>query len=497
MYTYDRNSGATRVVALAVYSLTMADRSSVYRYEDRIISDLRQLIAIPSVRGEAEPNAPYGVEPVRALEFVLDRGRSLGFATKNVANVAGHVEFGSTGPLISVLTHLDVVPAGDGWEHDPFGGTIEDGCVFGRGAADDKGPAIASLYVLKAFADEVPDPTARIRLIFGTNEESGMGGVRRYFESEELPDFGFSPDAGYPLYNREMGIVNISLSTRQSGRSIVTELSGGEALNMVANEARAKISPEWAELAGRVVTDVDEKGSVEHRLSIAEAGDSTIVHARGISAHGGRPAAGVNAISYLVDAISEIANAAELEEGESPDTFEPEIVALRRLIGYETRGDSLGIATRDMISGELSVNWGTMEIKNRKITVGLNIRYPVSADFNEISKALKRRAVRTGFTVSDDHHLEPLFIPEDSPLVHKLLSAYSTVTGEEAAPLSMSGGTYARMLGNRGVAFGAGFPGEIQNAHQPEEHISISSLMRHSEISLQALFELADVEGTK
>ena len=475
----------------------MVNRLRVYDYENSIVSDLQKLIAIPSVRGKEEPDAPYGIETVKALEFMLDRGKSLGFVTKNVDNVAGHVEYGSSGPLIAVLSHLDVVPPGDGWKHEPFGGSIENGRVIGRGASDDKGPAIAALYVLRAFADEVPDPPARIRVIFGTNEESGMAGIRRYFKSEPLPDFGFSPDAGYPLYNREMGIVNVFLTAKKSGGEIVTELSGGEALNMVANEARATISSEIVGLAKRIVTDVAENGSVEHRLTIAKEGESTRVHARGISAHGGRPAAGVSAISYLVDAISEIARRAESESGESEGSFEPQISALRRLIGYETRGDSLGIATRDMISGELSVNWGTLEIKNGNIIVGLNLRYPVTADFNKISSALKRRAERAGFRVSSEHHLEPLFIPEDSPLVRKLLHAYSMVTGEDAAPLSMSGGTYARMLNNRGVAFGAGFPGEISNAHQPEEQISIASLMRHSEISLQALFELAGVDGTK
>ena len=463
-----------------------------------LVHDLSELIRIPSVGAEKTEGAPFGPEAARALEFMLERGRALGFAVKNVDNYAGHVEYGSDGPLVGVLTHLDVVPAGDGWKHDPFGGEIENGIIYGRGAADNKGPAVAALYVLRAFADEVPNPKARIRLIYGTNEEAGMAGVNHYFKSEPLPDCGFSPDAGYPLYNREMGIVNVHLTASRSGRRLVSKLSGGEALNMVANEARATLLPEFADHAARVVEEVRSRGSVEQRTTFDGSGEGPTITVKGISAHGGRPANGVSAIAYLIQTIDDICRA--VEQGESPalgsadGVIEPEIRELRRLIGFETRGDSLGIACRDTESGELSVNWGTIEVDGDAIKTGLNLRYPVTASYQSIITSLRWRAQQSGFTSRDEHHVDPLFIPEDDPLIVRLLRAYEVATGEKSSPLSMSGGTYARTLKNRGVAFGAGFPGEVTNVHQPEEHVEIESLMRHCEISLQALFELADVE---
>ncbi len=479
----------------------MPDRTRVRHYRDTIVRDLRELIRIPSVKGDSCDGAPFGREAARALEFMLARGRELGFATKNIDNYAGHVEYGSDGPIIGVLTHLDVVPAGDGWNHDPFGGEVDDGAVYGRGAADNKGPAVAALYVLRAFADEAPAPKVRVRVIFGANEESGMEGVRRYFEREPLPDVGFAPDAGYPLYNREMGIINIHLSAKRNGRAIVSDLSGGEALNMVAGEARATVLPAYREIASRVVEETDSRGTVEHRIVFDGSHDAPVITVKGISAHGGRPATGVSAIAYLVQIIDDIARAVEERETNTTASenrivgngvIEREIRELRRLIGFETRGDSLGIACRDSESGELSVNWGTIRVDADTVETGLNIRYPVTADFGPIVSALTWRAKRAGFTSTGEHHAPPLFVPEDSDLVVRLLRAYETVTGEKASPMSMSGGTYARMLKNRGVAFGAGFPGEATNVHQPDEHISIDSLMRHCEISLQALFELSN-----
>jgi succinyl-diaminopimelate desuccinylase len=170
---------------------------------------------------------------------------------------------------------------------------------------------------------------------------------------------------------------------------------------------------------------------------------------------------------------------------------EPQLLALGDLIGFETRGESLGIACRDEESGDLSVNWGKLSVDKTHVEAALNIRYPVTADYARIVSVMESRVAESGFELEIRNHLAPLFIPEDSPLIVKLLRAYARVTGSEAKPQSMAGGTYARMLKNRGVAFGAGFADEDTRAHKPDEFIRIESLMRHAEISTEALFELA------
>ncbi|TVQ22344.1 MAG: dipeptidase PepV [Spirochaetaceae bacterium] len=459
----------------------MAGAEQVQGYRDRIVEDLCALIRIPSVQSAAEEGAPFGPDARRALDFVLARGEELGFTAVNVDGYAGHVEYGSRGPIIAVLTHLDVVPAGDGWIRDPFGGVVDDGKVYGRGASDNKGPAVASLYCLRAFADLNPDAAVRIRLIFGTNEESGFGCVHHYFKHQPLPDMGFSPDAGYPLFNREKGIVNFHLTIPRSGPRDVVSASGGEALNMVANHATARVRSGPLADALRALFKTRDERLVEPRVSIADDGDALVCDAHGVSAHGGSPAGGVSAIAHLVH---EIALAGQTDA---------ELCALDRLIGFETRGESLGIACRDEESGELTVNWGTLEVTDDEVRAGLNIRYPVTADYDRILAVARARTAEHGFSLREEHHLPPLFIPEDDPLITTLLSVYRSVTGDMTAPMSMGGGTYARVLSNRGVTFGAGFKGDDTRAHRSDEFISIDSLMRHCEISTLALIELARV----
>ncbi|MFW5789440.1 MAG: Sapep family Mn(2+)-dependent dipeptidase [Spirochaetota bacterium] len=469
--------------------------SAIERYREHIVADLRELIRIPSVRGEARPDAPFGPGPARALRYVLERGAALGFATRTVDNVAGHVQYGVRGPLVGVLVHLDVVPAGDAWKHDPFEGEVEDGCVFGRGASDNKGPAVAALYCLRAYADLVADPPARIRIIFGTNEESGMACMRRYFAAEELPEMGFSPDAAYPLFNREKGIFNATLRASRSGLRLVSELSGGEALNSVASRAVAAIAPQLADVAREAVGAYRADGCVEPRVALApgvrEDGGLRLV-ATGVSAHGGSPEKGVSAIAHLVALLAQISGEAKAS-GQVPggEPVEPELRALGRLVGFETTGESLGIACRDEESGALSVNWGTLVLEEDSIEAALNIRYPVTGDFERIVSVLERTTAHHGFSVEVSAHLPPLYLPEDHPLIVRLLRAYERVTGERASPRAMAGGTYARMLANRGVAFGANFADEDTRGHRPDEFIRVESLMRHARICTEALLELA------
>ena len=127
-----------------------------------------------------------------------------GFWTKNVANVAGHIEYGSGEGIIGILCHVDVVPAQGNWTFPPFSGTVSGGRIYSRGASDDKGPTIAALYALKALKDMGFQPKKRIRLIIGTDEESHWRGIKKYFQECEMPDLGFSPDAAFPvIYGRK------------------------------------------------------------------------------------------------------------------------------------------------------------------------------------------------------------------------------------------------------------------------------------------------------
>lgn len=456
------------------------------RYRDKIVSDLQELVRIPSVQGDAQPGKPFGPEPYRALELMLDKAQALGLTTKNVDGYAGHAEYGSGDEIVGVLVHLDVVPAGDGWTKPPFEGVIEDGKLFGRGASDDKGPAVAALYCLRAVADVLPNPKRRIRVIFGTNEESGFGGVTHYFTKEPLPVYGFSPDAGYPIINREKGIFDFTFHKERGGseRGVIREIQGGDALNKVPAECRALLDgsrlPEDA--LGRLKQVAAD--AVYPRVTVEPDGDAVRVVAHGESAHGASPQSGVNAVAHLVDFLLRVQDVVT-------DPLTEELAQLQRWMGFATRGEGFGVGCMDEESGELTLNWAKLSVTSGAIDVGINVRYPVTRNGEEVLAVLRSRTEAAGYAPKVGNHLAPLFVPEDSRLIQVLKSVYESETGEEAKLNSMGGGTYARSLKGNGVAFGAGFPGTNTRAHRPDEFIVLDELMRHARICARAMHDLA------
>lgn len=457
------------------------------KYRDAIITDLKALIAIPSVRGEAAPGKPFGAEPLRALEFVLEKARDLGFTTKNLDGYVGHAEYGDGEEYVGILVHLDVVPAGDGWTYPAFEGTEDDGKIYGRGASDNKGPAVAALYCLRAVADSLRNPSRRIRVIFGTNEESGFECVNHYFEREPYPSLGFSPDSGYPIYNREKGITNLSIRRTFAAptKGGIVRIEGGDALNKVPDRANATFAP------GAVSQEAERSlrrylaASVEDRVAVERASDdSVIVRAFGESAHGANPTAGRNAVAILIDAVL------RLREDVSDPRFE-ELEHLRNLLGFETGGESLGIACTDEESGALTANWALLNLDESEARAEVNVRYPVTKRLDELLAAVRSRTEGTQFTVTTHGDKDPLFVQADSQLIQVLSRAYEEVTGERAELKSMGGGTYARFMGGNGVAFGARIREIDTHVHQPDEFIVIDDLMQHARISARAMYLLA------
>ena len=101
-------------------------RACVDALKPQLLSTLRQNIRIPSVQGDTENGAPYGTSVRDSLVHVLDTARKLGFRTENMDGHLGWCEYGDGDEMVAVLGHLDVVPAGDGWSCDPFGGELRD-----------------------------------------------------------------------------------------------------------------------------------------------------------------------------------------------------------------------------------------------------------------------------------------------------------------------------------------------------------------------------------
>lgn len=168
--------------------------------KDEIFASIKESVAIESVKGAPEEDAPYGRGPKEALDHALALGEKLGFKTGNLDNKVGWIEYGEGEEMAAVLGHLDVVPLGEGWKYPPLACEIHDGQMYGRGVLDDKGPVIGAIYALKAIRDLGLPIDRRIRVIFGTDEENGSSCVKHYNEAGgEQPAIGFTPDGQFPV----------------------------------------------------------------------------------------------------------------------------------------------------------------------------------------------------------------------------------------------------------------------------------------------------------
>ncbi|HHU07198.1 MAG TPA: M20 family metallopeptidase [Clostridiaceae bacterium] len=426
---------------------TMAD------YREDFIRDLCDQIEIPSVMGEPAPDAPYGEGPGKALNLFLEQGKRLGFDTVNVDNHAGYVEIGSGDEMVAALCHVDVVPAGAGWERDPYTPVIEDGKIYGRGTSDDKGPAIAILYALKALQDD-PDfsPSRRIRLIVGANEENGSECMVYYREHEEIPVSGFTADASFPAVYAEKGIARLKLTWTRNGTEPLLAAEGGEAVNMVPGSCLIKFKNSEGEIIEKEIM--------------------------GTTAHASRPFLGDNAISKAV---------AELADLSSEDPF---INFYQNYIGFETDGSLLGLAFTDE-SGDTTVNAGLLKIDENAAQLNLDIRYPVTMDFDNALKALQDKFVPEGIEIELADAQAPLNLGKNSHLISTLMQVYSDNTGLEAEAVAMGGGTYARSIPNI-CAFGMLFPGDPDLAHQINEYIEIDKTLAAAAIYRDSLRLLAE-----
>lgn len=457
--------------------------------KDDIIKTTQELISFKSVEAQPEPGAPFG-RPMRAcLDRALELCEGLGFQTKNINGYAGHAEYGQGEEIIGILVHLDVVPEGTGWSVDPFGGEVVDGKLFGRGSIDDKGPAVAAMYALKAVKDAGDAFNKRVRIIFGCDEETGRWDcMKHYFQSEEMPTCGFSPDADFPIINSEKGITIFSLNKKfEQGDSDtctgikINYIKGGSRPNMVPEycEAELELQKDFADRIQKTVAYFNEQ--LNSKIQTTFENNTCSIKSYGVSAHGSTPEKGVNAISQLIMCLDKL----PLCAGEKADF----VRLMAASVGMETDGGSFGLYMEDEVSGKLVFNLGVFELNDEEATATVNVRYPVTKTRDEVYAAIANKVAQTGIEYNELAGKGPLYVPADNFLVEKLAEVYKRITGERATLISIGGGTYARAIKNA-VAFGPLFPGQPELAHQKDEYIGVEDLMKCTKIYAEAISEL-------
>ncbi|MGN0406471.1 MAG: dipeptidase PepV [Bariatricus sp.] len=439
--------------------------------KDDMIASIQQNMRIESVRGEAAPDAPYGVGPKAALDDMLALGEKLGFKTGKADNRVGWIEYGEGEEMVGILGHVDVVPAGDGWIHPAFGAEIHDGVLWGRGCLDDKGPVIMAVYALKAIRDLNLPIDRRIRVLFGSDEECGSSCVKYYVENGyEMPTIGFTPDAQFPAIFFEKGTSNFLAGTKifNKGDIDVEYFGGGVAANVVPPACKLIVNGPLKVTPGEGITVTEEEGK-------------TIVEAEGFSAHGSTPQLGVNAVVKLLNAV---------KDNEFGGDFQQLVNFILEEIGTETNGKSLDILYQDDETGETTVNLGVVKYDGEEMSFTLDIRYPKNGEAEVIDDKVINRINSYNFDVLKKTNNKSLYVPKDSELVSKLVKVYEAETGDKREPIAIGGGTYAKEFPNM-VAFGPVFPGEADVIHQPNERVAVEQLIRAAQVTAAAMYELA------
>lgn len=454
--------------------------------KEELICELQELIQIESILDEdlATEQFPFGPGPLAALTWLLEKGQQQGMTTKNIDNMAGHIEIGEGEDLLGVLCHVDVVPVGDvaNWQYPPFQGVIANGKLFGRGAIDDKGPTMAAWLAMKMIKDAGILLTKRVRMIIGSDEESGFRCVNRYFEKEEMPALGFAPDADFPLINAEKGIAALVFNQKakpQTDEQLVS-FNAGKRSNMVPDLATAVVENVSDDFKSNF-REYLQKNQYEGSLLIE--GNQYIITVKGKSAHAMEPEKGINAAVLLATFLQ---LALTTKAGREFAMFIVDVFGVNHL------GSAIGLNFVDDISGETTLNAGVVTFNHEHGgEIIVSMRYSVTYPFEEKITATQEKLTKTDFTLDIQSDSKPHYVSAEDELVQTLEAVYRKYTGDNTTPLlSTGGGTYARVM-KKGVAFGMLFPGEPDLAHQANEFVVVDNLVKAAAIYADAIVQLA------
>lgn len=469
--------------------MTIDWKKEVEARKDDLLNDLNDLLRINSERddSQATKEAPFGPGPKEALEKMLAIAERDGFSTKNVDNYAGHIDFGEGAETLGIFGHLDVVPAGDGWDTDPYEPVVKDGKLYARGSSDDKGPTVAAYYAMKMIKELDLPVSKKIRFVIGTDEESGWADMDYYFEHEEKPDFGFSPDAEFPMINGEKG--NVTFVPHFGGTNgvdyVLSSFTAGLRANMVPGNAKAVVQTPDEASAKALANDFADYIENNPVSGTAEVnGNEVSFDLVGKAAHGASPQSGTNAGTFL---------AVFLNNYDFDGAAKAFIDYSANYIHEDVYGKKLGVAYQDEVMGELTMNAGVFKFENGQEAgnqIVLNFRYPKGITAEEIEKTLTDLFADNAKVVLDGHHMLPHYVPVDDELVATLMDVFEEHTGLKGEEKIIGGGTFGRLL-ERGVAYGAQFPGYTDTMHQANEYMPVADILRATAIYADAIYRLA------
>lgn len=467
------------------------DKKKIDAYFDRpevraeLIAAVSRLVAVKSVKGDAAPGAPFGPGPKAALEEGLKLCRELGFRSENYHDHVGTVDLNGQETQLHILGHLDVVPEGSGWDTDPYTCVERDGMLYGRGVSDDKGPVCAAILAMKAVND-LGGVKKNVRLILGTDEESGSADIAYYYAHEPYAPCAFTPDADFPLIHIEKGHYHPNFGASwpaETATPRVTHLQGGFRFNVVPPEAQATVAGLAMDPAlHSLCAQIGQMTGAGFEVEEVEGGIRFLCH--GKNAHAASPDGGINAIQALLELLDRL----PLVDCKSTDA----VSAMHLLFPFgDNRGKALGIAQSDAESGELTLNLALMTLTGEGFTAKFDVRFPLCANEENCKQVCEAAFAQYGIAVTGDPDMTTVHcVPADSPFVQTLLKCYSMYTGvQDPQPIAIGGGTYVHDIPG-GVAFGCEFPDFDPKMHAANEQARVDDLLLSAKIFTQAIFDI-------
>ena len=457
-------------------------KKEVLNHKEDLLKDLFELLSVRSILGtDITEETPFGSGPREALDLILSFGERDGYKTKLVENKAGHIEVGQGEELFGILGHVDVVPVVEAdWTSHPFKPEIRDGKIFARGSLDDKGPTMAAYYAVKLLDKLGVKWNKRVRVIIGSDEETGFRCVEAYFKHEEQPASGFTPDAMFPLVYAEKARATFDHKLKfvvEDGNYNykLVKFNGGQVLNMVIASAKAELVGEVSDIKEKFENFLAQE-KLEGEVTVEDTIKLTL---KGKATHGSTPQYGVNGATKLAEFLS------TLGLDNNGKNFVDYIV---EKLANDPFGEKLGIDYSDNEMGEATYNYGIIDYDLLKKVgiVSTDCRHPMKFDLVARLNGVKVDNIDIEVTSTKEAH----YVPKDDELVTTLMDVYRKHTGDtKNDAFVLGGGTYARCL-KKGVAFGLLFPDKEDTMHQANEYLEVEDLLLATAIYAEGIYKL-------